>query len=102
MTQYSISGNTSTTTAPFRIEGDSGAFSYQAEATGMDAADGVLSVEYSNDGENFEQVPNLSEAVAIGASSVHFNINVINHLFYRLRWVAGSNTAGSITVTLSR
>ena len=59
----------------------------------------MLSVEYSNDGVNFETVPNLTEVKASGTSDTHFNINAINHTFYRVSWEAGSNTAGTIVVT---
>jgi hypothetical protein len=102
MAQYTITASADATTEIFELSGDNGAFSYQAEATGLDASDGVLSVEYSNDRENFDQVPNLTEIVASGASSTHFNVNVINHKYYRVSWVSNSNTAGTITVTLSR
>lgn len=79
-----------------------GAISFQAVATGLDAADGVLEIEYSNDRVNFEQVPNLTATLPSGDGQTHLNINTINHRYYRIKWTAGSNTAGSIVVTTSK
>lgn len=81
---------------------DNGAFSYQCEATGLDASDGVVSVEYSNDQNQWSTMPDLSETLVLGSSLTHFNINAINHRFYRVYWDSNSNTTGTITVTLSR
>lgn len=69
-----------------------GAVSFQVVFSGLDAADGVASVEYSNNGTDFEPVQGLIETVAADGS-LHFNINSISHIFYRLKWVSGSNTA---------
>lgn len=101
MAVYTITASVSDTTEALDLT-NKGPISYQAVATGLDAADGVLSVEYSNDGVNFEQVPNLTAILPIGAGQTHFNINTVNHKFYRANWVAGSNTAGTIVITTSK
>ena len=94
-----FAGQTTANSQAVTIAGNSGAFSFQCVASALDASDGTLTVEYSNDGTNFDTVPALTDILASGASDTHFNINAINHAFYRVAWAAGSNTAGTIVVT---
>jgi len=94
-----FAGQTTASSQAVTIAGNSGAFSFQCVASGLDASDGTLTVEYSNDGVNFDTVPALTDILASGSSDTHFNVNAINHSLYRVSWVAGSNTAGTIVVT---
>lgn len=78
-----------------------GYMSYQINFTGLDATDGVVNCQYSNDGVNWDAIPGLTETVTSANESVHFNINAINHAFYRITWAAGSNTAGTFAIYVS-
>ena len=78
-----------------------GYMSYQVNFSGLDATDGIISTEYSNDNVNWEEVPGLTETVATASEVVNFNINAINHKFYRIKWVSGSNTAGTFDIYVS-
>lgn len=75
-----------------------GSTSFQIVATSLDAADGEIKVQYSNDDANYSDVPTLSQTLPSGTNQVHFDINSVTHRYYRVVFTANSVTSGTISV----
>lgn len=78
--------------------GRSGGMSYQAVWSGIDAFDATVEIQWSNDRATWEQVPTLIETIATASGSASFNINVINHAYYRAVLTVGTATTGTVNI----
>ena len=77
-----------------------GATSFQFVITGIDGADSVVKLQYSNDTDNFVDIPNLSSVLPSGGSVVTFDITAITHRYFRAVFTANSSTVGTLNVIL--
>lgn len=74
--------------------------SFQIIATGLDASDLEVKIQYSNNGTNFNDVPNLSQVLPTGDSNVNFNLNTVTHRYYKVVLTVNSATSGTITIAI--
>ena len=75
-------------------------FAFQVNYEGLNGSV-IAELQYSNDGVNFELVPGLSQelTVSAGTSQAHYNVNAVNHNFYRLSVSPQTGSdAGTITI----
>lgn len=70
--------------------------SVQFIATSLDAADGVIKLQDSNDGTNWNDISGASITVASGTSSNMIRYTAFTTSNCRAVWTKGSNTAGTI------
>ena len=75
-----------------------GGLSYQAVWSGLDAFDATLAIQWSNDGITWEQVPALIATLATASGSTSFNINVVNHSYFRAVLTVGTATTGTVNI----
>jgi hypothetical protein len=81
--------------AKFDLGGDKLA-SAQIVATGLDAADGVVSIQQSNDGSNWDD-SGVSYTLAANGSNTFELVDVATR-FIRVKMEQGSNTTGELYV----
>lgn len=72
--------------------------SVQFVATGLDAADGIIKLQDSNDGTNFNDISGATITVAAGTSSNMIRYTAFTAEKIRVVWTKGSNTTGTISV----
>ena len=70
--------------------------SVQFLATSLDAADGVIKLQDSNDGANWNDVSGATITVASGTSSNMIRYTAFTGSVARVVWTKGSNTTGTI------
>ena len=75
-----------------------GGLSYQAVWSGLDAFDATVAMQWSNDGITWEQIPALIATLSTASGSISFNINVVNHSFYRAVLTVGAATEGTVNI----
>ena len=78
------------------------AFAFQVNYEGLNAPVS-LELQYSNDNVNFETMPDmvLPTQVSPGISQAHFNVNAVNHRFYRLLVLPQLfSNAGTLTIEI--
>jgi hypothetical protein len=75
-----------------------GAISFQAVWSGVDALDATVEMQWSNDGATWEQIPSLIHTLSTASGSTSFNINVVNHSYYRAVLAVGTATNGTINI----
>lgn len=73
-----------------------GFVSLQFVATGIDAADGVIKLQDSNDGTNWNDITGATITVAAGTSSNMIRYTAFTGKYIRTNWAKGSNSAGTI------
>lgn len=73
--------------------------SVQFVATGLDAADGVIKLQDSNDGTNWNDITGATITVATGTSTNMLRYTAFTADKVRVVWTKNSNTTGTITVT---
>lgn len=72
--------------------------SMQIICTGLDHADGVIKLQDSDDGTNWNDVTGATITVNSGTSSNMIRNSVHTGKFVKAVWTHGTNTAGTITV----
>lgn len=73
--------------------------SVQFVATSLSHADGVIKLQDSNDGTNWNDITGATITVASGTSSNMIRYTAFTADQVRAVWTKGSNTTGTITVT---
>jgi hypothetical protein len=71
--------------------------SLQFIATGLDASDGVIKLQDSNDGTNWNDISGATITVAIGTSSNMIRYTAFTGEYIRANWAKGANTTGTIS-----
>lgn len=71
--------------------------SAQVFATGLDAADGAIFIEQSNNGEDWDD-SGLSVTLPSGNSTNTFELSDVSTRYLRARMAQGSNTVGELYV----
>lgn len=91
-------GNANNTTGSFN---DSrmlyGFASLQFVGTSLSASDGVIKLQDSNDGTNWNDISGASITVASGTSSNMIRYTAFTGKYIRANWAAGSNVSGTIS-----
>ena len=75
-----------------------GGLSYQAVWSGLDSFDATVAIQWSNDGLTWEQVPALIATLATASGNTSFNINVVNHSYFRAVLTVGTATTGTVNI----
>lgn len=78
-----------------------GFVSLQFVATGIDAADGVIKLQDSNDGSNWNDITGATITVAAGTSSNMIRYTAFTGKHIRANWAKGSNAAGTIAAVFT-
>lgn len=74
--------------------------SFQVIASALDSNDLEVKIQYSNDDENFNDVPGLLQVLPTGDSSVNFNLNTITHRFYKAVVTVNSVSSGNLNIIM--
>ena len=73
--------------------------SLQFVGTSLSAADGVIKLQDSNDGSNWNDITGATITVASGTSSNMIRYTAFTGEYVRANWAAGSNASGTIAGT---
>lgn len=68
---------------------------FQVVATGLDAGDGTVYLQQSNDNENWDNI-GISETLPSGSSSVTLDPTPMAGRYGRVRMTKGTNTTGEL------
>lgn len=74
-----------------------GFVSLQFVGTSLSAADGVIKLQDSNDGTNWNDITGATITVASGTSSNMIRYTAFTGKYIRANWAAGSNASGTMS-----
>ena len=74
--------------------------SFQLVCTSLNAADGVIKLQDSNDGTNYNDISGATITVASGTSSNMIRYTAYTGRYLKAVWTKGSNTAGTMVGTV--